>query len=298
VFLLRDSLFSFRPRPIAGNGSSIHGGCALKSRPPLKYPVRREPGVGVIVPNRMPVIIVAALLLVGAAAAIFYFARSPATSPSTSSVASGPSSRTPESTPVASPTPASRPSARPASRAAAPEPGATPAPAPTTGTLIIESDVPDTSVFLDRVYLGKAPVTATGVAPGPHRVNLSATGYEGFVDTIDVVPGPRTLSIKFKEIRLDVSLAVVHKHALGSCAGTLRATPKGLTYDTTNKADAFSAALTDLETFTMDYLEKTLRVKVKGGKSYNFTDPEANVNRLYLFHQEIDKARQRLMSGR
>jgi hypothetical protein len=175
---------------------------------------------------------------------------------------------------------------------------AAPEPPPTTGTLLIESDVPDTSVFLDRVYLGNAPVTARDVPPGPHRLNLSAAGYEGFVDTIDVAPGPRTLSFKFKEVRLDATLAVVHKHAVGSCTGTLHATPQGLTYDTTNKGDAFSVALTGPETFSMDYLEKNLRAKIKGGRTYNFTDPEGNVNRLYLFHQDVEKARQRLLGGR
>src|SRR5690242_11826885 len=63
-----------------------------------------------------------------------------------------------------------------------PRPSApTPAPSPATeaketlGTLIIESDVPDTSVFIDRVYLGTAPVTAKNLTPGSHHLNMSVT---------------------------------------------------------------------------------------------------------------------------
>jgi hypothetical protein len=134
--------------------------------------------------------------------------------------------------------------------------------------------------------------------PGPHRINLSATGYEGFVDTLEIEPGTRTFAYSFKEIKLDASIAVTHKHGVGSCSGTLRATPKGLTYETTNKGDAFSTPLTDLETFTVDYLEKNLRVKVKNGKSLNFADAEGDVNRLFLFHRDVDKARQRIISGK
>jgi hypothetical protein len=249
-------------------------------------------GAGVVVKNRVLVIIAAGLIVLGGATAFFYVSGPPRVEPAR-----------PEPPPVVTPTPARKPDPTPvpspavAPRAGAAEssPAATPEASPTTGTLIIESDVPETSVFLDRVYLGNAPVTARDVPPGPHRVNLSASGYDGYVDTIDVVPGTRTISAKFKEIRLDATLAVVHKHAMGSCTGTLHATPQGLTYESSNKDDAFTAPLTGLETFTMDYLAKTLRLKVKGGKSYNFTDPDGNVNRLYLFHQDVDKVRQRLI---
>lgn len=239
----------------------------------------------------------AGVLLIGGATALFYATSTrsvpePAPSPRVEGPVAGPASPSPTPATSPKPTPSAKPAATPS------EPTPTPEPSPTTGTLVIESDVPDTSVFVDRVFLGKAPQTATGLTPGPHRLNLSATGYEGFVDTIDVAAGTHTFSYSFKEIKLDATIAVVHKHAIGSCTGTLHATPKGIAYDTTNKGDAFSAPLTDLETLTMDYLEKKLTVKVKGGKTYTFTDPDGDVNRLFLFHKDVDKARQRLISGR
>lgn len=184
-------------------------------------------------------------------------------------------------------------------------PSATPAPAtpspeaaPALGTLIIESDVPETSVFIDRVYLGNAPVTARNLTPGSHRLNMSVTGYEGVSETIEVEAGTHTISMKFKEIKLDEKLDVTHKHAIGSCSGTLRASPQRLTYETTHSGDAFALALTNLDVFEVDYVQKNLKVKLRDGKTYNFTDSEGNADRLYLFHQTVQKARQRLLAGR
>jgi hypothetical protein len=200
----------------------------------------------------------------------------------------------PATTPTATASPAPKtPTPKPTS-----EPTPTPEATPLTGTLIFQSDVPDTGVFIDRVYIGQAPVTAKDVKPGTHTINVSATGYDGFVETVDVAAGTRTLSYKFKELRLNASTPAVHKHAIGSCSGTLRATPKGLEYETQDANDHFSVALTDLETFTVDYLQKNLRVKIKGGKTYNFTDPDGNAEKLVAFHSAVEKVRLKLVGGK
>ena len=178
---------------------------------------------------------------------------------------------------------------------APPEPA--PEAAPALGTLQIDADVPGAQVFLDREFIGTAPVTASNVKPGQHRLNVSADGYEGFAETIDVEPGPREISVRFKEVRLNAHLDVVHKHRMGSCKGALVATAQGLRYETTDKDDAFSASLTELDVFQIDYLEKNLRVKPKKGKQYNFTDPDGNADRLFVFHRDVEKARDRLRKG-
>ena len=231
-------------------------------------------------------------MVAGIAAAIF-LSRPADTPPPSNTPAPVISTPKPTATPVETPKPTAAPVVTPKTT-----PTPTPEAAPTVGTLTFESDVPDTSVFIDRVYIGTAPVTAHDVKPGSHALRLSATGYDGIAETIEVVPGAKTLSYKFKEVRLDASIAVVHKHGIGSCAGTLRATPKGLTYETTNKDDGFTAALTDLETFSVDYIQKNLKVKIKNGKSFNFTDKNDNADKLYLFHGEVEKARQRLIGGK
>ncbi len=203
----------------------------------------------------------------------------------------------PEIPPPATPEPAKP-------KPSAPKPTKTEAPvaapvdvAPTTGTLHITADVAEASVFIDRKFIGTAPVTATDIAPGPHRLNVSAAGYDAVSEDLDVTPGDRDVTIKFKEVRLSATVQVTHKHAMGSCAGTLRASAQGLTYDTANKGDAFTATLTDVESFEVDYLNKNLKVKIKKGKTYNFTDPDGNADRLFVFHRDVDKVRQRLLAA-
>jgi hypothetical protein len=212
------------------------------------------------------------------------------------------------------PAPAPRPPSREGPRAGtAPPPAARRAPAPkataepaapapveapiAVGVLHIDSDVPGAQVFIDRQFLGAAPVTAASVSPGTHRINVSAEGYDGVAETIEVSPGPRDLMFKLKEVRLDARLDVVHKHRLGACQGRLIATPQGLRYETTDKDDTFAAQLLDLEMFDVDYLEKNLRVKPRKGKLFNFTDPESNPDRLFVFHRDVAKARERLKRG-
>jgi hypothetical protein len=189
---------------------------------------------------------------------------------------------------------APRPSApKPPRPPSSPEPEAVPvAPAAAnTATLHITSDVPGAQVFIDRKYVGVAPLTAEGVEPGSRRINVSAPGYDGVAETLDVAAGPRDVMISLKAIRLDESIPVTHKHGMGSCAGRLLATPDGLRYETDNKNDGFVVPLPGLETFRVDFLAKNLKVKIKGGRSYDFTDPGGKADPLYLFHQAVEKAR-------
>ena len=98
-------------------------------------------------------------------------------------------------------------------------------------------------------------------------------------------------------MRLDSSLEVIHRHRIGSCRGRLVATPQGLRYETGNRDDAFTVSLVELETFQVDYLDKNLRVKLPKGRQFNFTDPDGNADRLFVFHRDVDKARERLRKG-
>jgi len=166
--------------------------------------------------------------------------------------------------------------------------------APTTGELRIDSDVPGAMVFLDRKFIGNAPVTAKDVTPGTHRLNVTAEGYESYSEPIEVAVGPADVLVKFKEIRLKESVDVVHKHAMGSCEGKLLADPQGVRYDTANKDDAFTVKFSEIETFEVDYLKKNLRIKKRGGKQYNFTTKAENADPLFVFHRNVDKVRQQV----
>jgi len=255
--------------------------------------------MGAIVPhgNRVVIIIVAGLVVVGGIAAFVY------KSARTESVQTTP--ELDDRSPKPEPPPAVPPAGN-RSRPAAPAPAATPAPAsappktetaPATGTLVLESDTPDTTVFIDRKFIGAAPQTLREVAPGEHQLIFSPTGQDSIRMTVEVEPGTKTIVARFKEVQLDETVEVVHKHAFGSCHGTLKATPLGLTYDTKNTEDVFSVPLTNPDIFAVNYVEKNLKVKVKGGKTYTFTQPDGTADKLYAFHQAVDKARQRLLSG-
>ena len=252
--------------------------------------------------NRQIIIgVVAVLLVLGGIG--FYMMSKPKPQPAHTPVAAAPAPVVvPRPAPAPAPAPVEAP--RTARRAPAPAPAAAPppaaeAPAPAADlvTLHVDSDVPGAQVFVDRQFVGAAPVTTTDVKAGTHQINVSAPGYDQYAQSIDLTPGPRDLMVRFKEVKLDAKVAVVHKHAIGSCNGMLIATPQGLRYDTTNKNDAFSVPLANLETFQVDYLDKNLKVKIKGGRQYNFTDPMGNADNLFVFQRDVDKARQRLLKG-
>lgn len=171
-----------------------------------------------------------------------------------------------------------------------------PAPAEPAGpTLVVDSDVPGASVFVNRQYLGTTPLRASGIAPGRHQLNASAEGEDGIAQTIDVgESGDTTITLRFKEVRLDAAVAVVHKHGVGSCEGRLIASPSGLRYDTANKKDAFSLSFKEIETFEIDYLKKELKLKQRGGRTWNFTDRAENADKLFVFHRDVNKAREKL----
>jgi hypothetical protein len=246
---------------------------------------------------RAPVIIAAGAVVVLAGGAAFLFLSPEPAAP----VAEAPRAVAPAPSParVSTPAPAEpeAPVRRPAPRPepAAPEPAPAPVEAaPVTGTLRIETDVPDASVFLDRVGVGTAPLTIPNVAPGSHRLNVSAAGYDGYAETIDVEPGARTITISFKEIRLNTSVPAQHKHGMGSCRGQLVASPEGIRYQAADGKDSFSVPFADLTGFDLDYLAKNLRLRTRQGRTFNFTEVDGNLDKLAYFQQDVEKVRKRL----
>ena len=188
---------------------------------------------------------------------------------------------------------------KPKKKAETPAPTAAPEPAaPAAGELHIESDVPGAMVFIDRKFIGNAPVTAKDVAPGRHQLNVTAEGFDSYSESIEVAAGPGDVMVKFKEIRLKEAVDVVHKHAMGSCDGRLLADPQGIRYETSNKDDAFTMKFADVESFEIDYLKKNLRIKKRGGKQYNFTTKAPNADPLFVFHRNVEKVRQQVAGTR
>jgi hypothetical protein len=185
---------------------------------------------------------------------------------------------------------------RPRPRKEEPKPAEPVAPAPAGPTLVVDSDVAGASVFIDRKFVGTTPLRTTEVAAGSHQLNASVTGEDGLAQAIEIgETGETAITLKFREVRLNASVAVVHKHSMGrSCEGRLVATPDGIRYDTTNKGDAFAFPFSALEVFEIEYLKKELKVKQKGGKTWNFTDKSENADKLFVFHRDVTKAREKL----
>ena len=157
--------------------------------------------------------------------------------------------------------------------------------------------MPGASVFIDRQFVGNTPLSLDKLEPGSKRIQLTATGFDSVQKTIELSPGPNAISIKIKEVSLNAKTPVVHKHAMGSCEGTLSATLDGIKYDTSNKGDAFTLPYAQVEQFAVDYLQKNLKVKAKGGKTWNFTDKNDNADVLFVFHRDVEAARKKLADG-
>jgi hypothetical protein len=242
---------------------------------------------------------VAALVVLGAIAFLV-------TRPGRAPEPSAPVANTPAVPPATRPEPAPAAPTAPAPAKKAPvakktEPATTEpstSAAPTLATLVLESDVPGASVFVNREYVGTTPLRLDKLEPGTRQLKLTAEGYEGIERAVELEAGNNPITMRFREVRLNKRMAVNHKHGVGGCEGTLIATVDGLTYETPNQGDAFTMPYAQLETFVVDYLEKNLRVKQKSGKTWNFTDKAAaNADALFVFHRDVEAARKKLAEG-
>ena len=91
-------------------------------------------------------------------------------------------------------------------------------------------------------------------------------------------------------------VAMVHKHRFWNCEGSLVADLNGVRYET-DADDAFAVPLAELEEFEVDCLEHNVRIKQRGWRTYNFTDHADNADALFVFHREVEEARERLGHG-
>ncbi len=161
-------------------------------------------------------------------------------------------------------------------------------------SLRVDSDVAGATVFLDRNYVGTTPVDIKDLSPGEHQLTVSADGYDMHAETVNMESDRREILVSFKNVSLAETIAVVHKHRMGSCEGTLVADNQGLRYESANKNDAFSTPFASLDQFEVDYIEKNLNVKVRKGKNYNFTEKSGNADALFVFHKNVQAFREKM----
>ncbi len=243
-------------------------------------------------PNRRRPLVVVLTLVVIAGAAYFALTWFISDTERPDSVAARPEAPTP-----AAPEPEPEPIAPPADSAPDPAPGveatAPAAPLIPEPRLRVTSDVFGADVFIDRKFVGKTPFESFDVTSGAHQVNVHAPGHESVSYEVTIGSDVIDLDATFAVVRLDARVAVVHKHRVGDCAGELVADLDGIHYRTDDD-DAFSVGIHALEEFSVDYLRHNLRLTVRDGRTYNFTDGEANADKLFVFHRDVEKARARL----
>ncbi len=161
------------------------------------------------------------------------------------------------------------------------------------GSITVESDVAGANVFLNRNFKGNTPVTIADLQPGEYNLTVSVEGHDVVSRKVAVGRRPVPVRVEFGDLvaTLDVRVAVVHKHRFGSCEGTLIATPEGFDYRTDHK-DAFRLSFGETERFEIDYLQNNLRLKVQGGRTYNFESPTEDVDSLFVFHRDVTAFRE------
>ena len=156
------------------------------------------------------------------------------------------------------------------------------------GSIVVDSDVAGANVFLDRNFKGNTPVTIADLQPGRYNLTVSVEGHDVVSRRVEV--GRRSVPVRVdfgdSVATLDVRVPVVHKHRFGSCEGVLVATADGFDYRTDHK-DAFQLPFGQAERFEIDYLDNNLRLKVRGGRTYNFESPSEDVDALFVFHRDV-----------
>jgi hypothetical protein len=90
------------------------------------------------------------------------------------------------------------------------------------------------------------------------------------------------------------AIEVVHKHKLGSCRGRLSVGAAGLRYEPTRPGHGFAVPLASVERLESDPRKKVLAVKLRGGRTYNFTDPGNRPEPLQAFQKAFAKPRPRV----
>lgn len=161
------------------------------------------------------------------------------------------------------------------------------------GSIAVESEPAGAMVFLNRDFKGNTPVVIEDLRPDTYALMLSVEGFDVHNERVEVGRArvPVRVAFEASAATLDAAVEVVHKHRFGSCAGTLAATESGFDYRTEHR-DAFELPFARVERFELDYVENNLRLKVRGGRTYNFEAPNGEVDPLFVFHRDVQAFRE------
>jgi hypothetical protein len=135
----------------------------------------------------------------------------------------------------------------------------------------------------------EAPAEAPAEQPG--QAETASATARGTASRAAKMTSSQPVATPPPASRVDARLLVVHKHRFGECQGTLRAVPGTLTYATEHQEDAFRLAFAEVEALDLDAGKKNLRIRRKGGKTWNFTTRGDAGPALTTFHKEAERAR-------
>ena len=127
-------------------------------------------------------------------------------------------------------------------------------------------------------------------------MQLTATGFDSVQKTIEPSPGPNAITIRVKEVTPNAKVPVVHKHAMGSCDGSLSATLDGLNTTPRTRVMRSQCRIRAGRTVRRRLLQKNSPREAKGA-NLNFTDKNDNADALFVFHREVEAARKKLAEG-
>ena len=117
--------------------------------------------------------------------------------------------------------------------------------------------------------------------------NEDISGRETTQPSSEALPEPRAEPTRPpKAAGSQGEIAVSHDHLFGSCQGRLVAGANGVHFQTTH-SDAFEARFQDLERFELDSSHRTLRIRVRGGRHYNFGHVDGAEGTLSAFHAAV-----------
>ena len=147
---------------------------------------------------------------------------------------------------------------------------------------------------LEYFVKGTEPVERCPIHEGRNLLNTFARLFgRGDRDSDarePAAPAPIPLSLPDGQV-----VIVSHDHLLGSCRGRLVADDDGVRFQTTHR-DAFAVAYQDIELFELDPGRRTLRIRPRGRRRYNFTPDAGADGALPAFHAAVLQLRASLVA--
>ena len=152
-------------------------------------------------------------------------------------------------------------------------------------------------VFIDRRYAGTTPFESYEVEPGRHRINVSAPGYEGHAEDVEITAELTAVDVRFRQNPAGPAhpgrpQAPFRPTARATSWPRRAGSPTRPTTTTRSRC-----AWTDSRSSRSTTWRTTCGSRCGADGPTNFTDGEENADTLFVFHRAVEEARGRLARG-